>query len=148
MLEGKYSITFEYITKVDFADVSGSIRGYLREKRERDIITGHTYIGPHLDDFIFQVHMEDDQTFSTDEYLSRGENKTILLGLKFLEIDFIEAVSEKKTVLLLDDLFSELDSEHIDYILQGIGDRQTFITSQNMLTFLNRYENLHIIKID
>lgn len=51
LLEGKYNLAFIYNTKVDFEQIESSILKYLQENRERDIITGHTYIGPHLDDF-------------------------------------------------------------------------------------------------
>ncbi|MFA6091178.1 MAG: DNA replication and repair protein RecF [Candidatus Gracilibacteria bacterium] len=132
LLEQKYRLRFKYITKIDFEQVEQSIGKYLRENRERDIITGHTYIGPHLDDF--QCVISED--IPSNEYLSRGENKTILIGLKFILIDFIETISQKETVLLLDDLFSELDSEHITSILVCTGDRQLFITTQNIPVFL------------
>lgn len=105
---------------------------YLSDNRERDIITGHTYIGPHLDDFQCLVG----ENIPSYSYLSRGENKTILIGLKFILIDFIEQSSKKETILLLDDLFSELDSEHIESILEKAGNRQLFITTQNIPSFL------------
>lgn len=113
LLEEKYPLSFQYITKIDFENIESSILQYLRENRERDIITGHTYIGPHLDDF--QCIISND--IQSNSYLSRGENKTILIGLKFILIEFIEKSSKKETILLLDDLFSELDSEHIVSIL-------------------------------
>ncbi|OIP54676.1 hypothetical protein AUK10_00480 [Candidatus Gracilibacteria bacterium CG2_30_37_12] len=137
LLEEKYSLTFKYTTKIDFERIESSMLQYLRENRERDIITGHTYIGPHLDDF--QCVISGD--IPSSDYLSRGENKTILIGLKFILIDFIEEVSQKETILLLDDLFSELDSEHIASILTYADNRQLFITAQNIPSFLvNREE--------
>lgn len=133
LLEGKYPLSFHYVTKVDFDAVESTMLQYLSENRERDIITGHTYIGPHLDDFQCLVGDE----IPSHAYLSRGENKTILIGLKFILIDFIEQSSKKETILLLDDLFSELDSEHIESILNQAGKRQLFITTQNMPNFLS-----------
>lgn len=132
LLEGKYALAFRYTAKVDFGDIESSMLRYLRENRERDIITGHTYIGPHLDDF--QCIISDNIPSNT--YLSRGENKTILIGLKFILIEFIEQSSKKETILLLDDLFSELDSDHIESILSQAGNRQLFITAQNTPSFL------------
>ncbi len=132
LLEEKYTLSFQYITKINFENVESSILQYLRENRERDIITGHTYIGPHLDDF--QCVMS--QGIQSNSYLSRGENKTILIGLKFILIEFIERSSKKETILLLDDLFSELDAEHITSLLLHAGNRQLFITTQNIPSFL------------
>lgn len=120
-----------------------SILEYLRANRERDIITGHTYIGPHLDDFQCLLKEE----IPSHAYLSRGENKTILIGLKFILIEFIEQSSKKDTILLLDDLFSELDSEHIQSILNQAGNRQLFITTQNIPTFLSHSDKYSIYAI-
>lgn len=134
LLEEKYRLVFRYATKVDFHDIETSMRTYLRDNKERDIITGHTYIGPHLDDFHYTIS----EDIPTNEYLSRGENKTILIGLKFILIEYIEKSSQKETILLLDDLFSELDHEHIASILKSSGDRQLFITAQNIPNFLTQ----------
>lgn len=94
--------------------MESSMLQYLQKNRERDIVTGYTYIGPHLDDFQCMISGE----IPSNSYLSRGENKTILIGLKFILIEFIEKSSKKETILLLDDLFSELDSEHIESLLK------------------------------
>lgn len=132
LLEDRYSLGFRYTSKVDFENIEPGMLAYLRTNRERDIITGHTYIGPHLDDFGCMLPGD----IPSHSYLSRGENKTILIGLKFLFIEFIERSSKKETILLLDDLFSELDSEHIGHILSGVGGRQLFVTTQNAPDFL------------
>ena len=132
LLEWKYTLSFRYATKISFDDVESSILGYLEDNRERDIITWHTYIGPHLDDFQYLVSGDT----PSHSYLSRWENKTILIGLKFILINFIEQSSQKETILLLDDLFSELDSEHIESILEKAWNRQLFITTQNIPSFL------------
>lgn len=67
LLEEKYILTFQYMTKIDFERIELSMLQYLRENRERDIITGHTYIGPHLDDF--QCVISGD--IQSSDYLSR-----------------------------------------------------------------------------
>jgi recombinational DNA repair ATPase RecF len=43
-LQEKYSLVIKYITKVDLDDMEKSMLSYLKENRERDITTGHTYI--------------------------------------------------------------------------------------------------------
>lgn len=84
-----------------------------------------------MDDFAFFVNLSSSEREST-EYLSRGENKTLLLGLKFLVIKFLEAHTTSEICILLDDLFSELDADHIQLVLQACSSHQIFITSQNM----------------
>lgn len=134
ILENKYLIEFNYETKVDLGNISGSISAYLAKNQQRDILLGHTYIGPHLDDFYFKVQTLD-STHKSEEFLSRWENKSLLLWLKFLQIEFLEKIWEKKVILLLDDVFSELDDKHISLILEKCENYQTFITAQNIPNF-------------
>lgn len=65
-----YTLEFQYVTKVERADPKTFILEYLREKRERDILAGHTYIGPHLDDFTWNIALNG-QFLPVSEYLSR-----------------------------------------------------------------------------
>lgn len=65
-----YTLHFTYSTKIDSERPRECILEYLHAKRERDIITGHTYIGPHLDDFYWSVII-DGKAYPTSEYLSR-----------------------------------------------------------------------------
>ncbi len=67
----KYPLLFEYTTKVDRENVYQSVRDYLSKNRERDILIGHTYIGPHLDDFSFFVSFENHEKIESISYLSR-----------------------------------------------------------------------------
>jgi recombinational DNA repair ATPase RecF len=131
LLEEKYTLQLAYETKVDIADIQNSILSYLTEKQERDIILGYTYVWPHLDDFGFQIQVSKSLRPST-EFLSRGENKTLLLGIKLLVIRFLEKYTTSQICILLDDLFSELDNDHIRLILEACGHHQIFITNQNM----------------
>jgi DNA replication and repair protein RecF len=84
-----------------------------------------TVIGPHRDDVYFYKNMR----FFKD-FCSQGENKTLVIALKFLEWEYISREKKIKPVLLLDDIFGELDKSRmkglIDF-LQRIG--QAFITT-------------------
>ena len=104
---------------------------YLRKNRERDIIIGYTYIGPHLDDFFVCVDRSSQCTRS-DQFLSRGENKSLFFALKLLGVEFIEEHGGKQALLLLDDIFSELDSEHRNMILAACANRSFYLSSQEM----------------
>ena len=55
LLDGKYDVRFRYESKTDRADPEGSVSAYLAKNRERDVVLGHTYVGPHLDDFGLSV---------------------------------------------------------------------------------------------
>jgi len=144
LLKNKYTLSFDYISKVDFDDLENSIRYYIEKNIDRDIMLGHTYIWPHLDDFVFYVHKWN-KKFKTQEFLSRWENKSILIALKFLQIDYLISNKSTDILLLLDDIFSELDDEHITLVLNYAKNYETFITAQNLPLFLHKENNLTII---
>lgn len=91
----------------------------------REIVMGKTLYGPHHDDFEFIVDNE-----IVKEYSSVGEQKNSVISYKLAEIKYIEEHINKKPILILDDLFSEIDTEKINNILDLIDDdMQTFITT-------------------
>lgn len=91
----------------------------------REILMGKTLFGPHHDDMEFIIAKE-----IVKEYSSVGEQKNTVIAFKLAEIKNIEANLNKKPILILDDLFSELDQEKINNILRLIDeDMQTFITT-------------------
>jgi DNA replication and repair protein RecF len=84
-----------------------------------------TVTGPHRDDIYFY---NDKKIFK--EFCSQGENKTLVIALKFLEWEYISQERQVKPILLLDDIFGELDESRMNRLLdflQVIG--QTFITT-------------------
>jgi DNA replication and repair protein recF len=109
------------------------IRNYLQENRQRDIFSGHTHIGPHRDDFSILMKIDQNEEHSVQFFLSRGEMKMILLGLKVIEADFIAKQTEKQLILLVDDIFAELDENNIILFLNIIIQHQIILTSQKSL---------------
>lgn len=87
---------------------------------------GVTLVGPQRDDFIFNFPKTERKI---SEFGSRGEERLTILQTKLLEIEYIKKESGTNPVLLLDDIFSELDSENIDKIYGFIKDQQTIITT-------------------
>lgn len=83
-----------------------------------------TLVGPHRDDFEISFNKH-----NVSEFGSRGEQRTCVLALKLAEIEYIEKVKKERPVLLLDDIFSELDSRHQEAVLQTLEGQQTTITS-------------------
>ena len=63
------------------------------------------------------------------QFGSRGQQRMALTALKILELDFIYKKTGEKPILLLDDIFSELDEKHKKAILKIIKEQQTIITS-------------------
>ncbi len=73
--------------------------------RDQDTRTGSTSLGPHRDDFRIFLDGKD-----LAEFGSRGEQRSAILALKIAEIHYIQAQTKQKPLLLLDDVFSELDA--------------------------------------
>jgi DNA replication and repair protein RecF len=96
-----------------------------------DLSRGYTQAGPHRDDFSF-----DNSIFATDDkklanWGSRGQQRLAVLALRLAQIDFIETKSLDLPVLLLDDIFSELDSAHQHLVVSLCQHYQTIFTSSD-----------------
>ncbi len=130
------SIDLIYETKVEQNNIQETISTYLNKNIDRDIILWKTAIWPHVDDFNILIDWE-----SLTHFASRWETKSIIIWLKLLEWIFIEKMTNKKPILLIDDLLSELDEKHKNMLISKIKYYQTFITS---ITLIN---NKNTIKI-
>ncbi|HBI56766.1 MAG TPA: DNA replication and repair protein RecF, partial [Firmicutes bacterium] len=88
-----------------------------------------TLVGPHKDDFSFIINGCDLKAFG-----SQGQQRTAVLSVKLAEIELIKAETNKYPLLLLDDVFSELDEDRKALLLEYLTDRvQTFISSAEPL---------------
>lgn len=101
----------------------------LKEFEDRDVVVGKTTVWPQLDDIKFEVFIEDDWK-PTKYILSRGENKTLLLSFIKKIGMYIESISGKSPLFLLDDVLSELDEVHIKSLLEIFEKNHTIITTQ------------------
>lgn len=91
---------------------------------ERDRLTGHTNFGIHKDnyEFIFNDSLADGSA-------SRGEVRSMILALKFIEATILREVLGKKPIVLLDDVFSELDSARQKCLVKNFKNHQVVLTS-------------------
>lgn len=117
----------------DFAviyDKSVFSKERLLQYRDAEIGSGITLIGPQRDDFHIEIFDNKRGTVHNVKlYGSRGQQRLVILQLKLLELLFIEKNTGEKPVLLLDDIFSELDQTHIGLVLEMIGNQQTIMTT-------------------
>jgi DNA replication and repair protein RecF len=91
---------------------------------QRDTILGFTSVGPHRHDIMFQF--ADSPALAV---ASRGEVRSIMLALKFIEVEIMQQLLDMKPIILLDDVFSELDATRQDHLVQNFKDYQIVITS-------------------
>jgi DNA replication and repair protein RecF len=107
----------------------------IREKRDEEIRRGSNIVGPHRDDFVFNIN---DKPLKV--YGSQGQHKTFQVALRFAQYFYLKEQSNRNPIFLLDDVFGELDSNRalrISEYLCEVG--QTFIT----LTDFSNYNFLH-----
>ncbi len=94
----------------------------------KDVNYGNTSLGIHLDDFIFYIN----DTIAKD-FLSEGQQKNAIISFKLSEIKLIREEKNIKPILILDDLFGELDSDKISKIFTHLKqDMQIFITTTDL----------------
>ncbi len=89
-----------------------------------EVAAAKTLIGPHRDDFLVKINGHD-----VSKYGSRGQKRTAILALKLCEIEYIENQLQRRPILLLDDIFSELDDDHKISVLDIVKLQQTIITT-------------------
>lgn len=99
----------------------------LAERRASDVLSRITSIGPHRDDIAFEMDGR-----NVIEFASRGEFRTVILALKLAEVDFLKKVTGEMPVLLLDDVFSELDKSRRDFLSQIFTKQQTIVTTTDL----------------
>lgn len=105
------------VTKKDYIDL-------LKENQQNDIRYQHTKKGVHRDDVIFYLNGK-----NVHEFASRGEMRTLIIALKLAEIEYIKKKTGEKPLLLLDDVFSELDKKRQQFLVGAIKNYQSFITT-------------------
>jgi DNA replication and repair protein RecF len=93
---------------------------------EKDCAYGYTHAGPHRADFILR-----EDNAPVQARLSRGQQKTLILGFLMGQLKLLRAMNATPGVFLLDDLRSELDSDHQARVLRNLSDLQVqvFVTA-------------------
>lgn len=146
----KEKISVEYSSKIlkksqanDMKSISKMYKDELFNRKKRDIFTAETTSGPHRDDLIFYLNGK-----NICSSASRGEFRTMLLTLKLAEIEFIKKRTGLNPILLLDDVFSELDRKRQKHLLKCIKGCQTIITTNSPLDDKEMAHGSVLVEID
>lgn len=118
-LEIVYRPSFKVDANWTPVDAQAHYLTQLREIRKREIIQGVCLLGPHRDDLEFLVNGINMLTYG-----SRGQQRTAALSVKLAELAFMRSNTGDEPVLLLDDVFSELDRSRRDYLLRHVQQHQ------------------------
>ncbi len=123
---GKELLKVRYMSPLKIEDEKSAqeeLKQDFKKHRIKDIKRGLTSVGPHRDDIEMTVNDIDVRAFG-----SQGQQRTCALSMKLAEVEIMKNITGEYPLLLLDDVFSELDNSRRTWLLNYIGNVQTFIT--------------------
>lgn len=107
--------------------IESELRAALGRNLERDVILQSTTAGPHRDDWQLEADGRPLPAFA-----SRGQQRVAVLSLLFLEASYLELRRGEKPLILLDDIFSELDDAHRERVSAAFAGHQVFMTATHL----------------
>lgn len=121
----------------------------LKQYEAAEIGAGNTLVGPHRDDFYLLMTDSEKEMRDIKTFGSRGQQRLVVLQLKLLQIQFVEEKLQTRPLLILDDIFSELDSGHINLVLEKTSGQQVILTTTHK-EFLpdNVLHNMTLIELN
>lgn len=133
-------IRLEYLSPFAVDSYETSLLKKLEASTELDVLRGFTAYGPHRDDLGTTINRH-----AVQEAASRGETRTLVLVLKLFELQLLEETRHGPPLLLLDDVFSELDSRRRQALTRFVARHQTFITTTDADMVLAHFTSSKII---
>lgn len=127
------NVTYEtFMNRAEHTQLQQYYLAALHQQHKRDIVLGFTSVGPHRDDLVFTMNGKPAVAVA-----SRGETRTIVLGLKLIEINYLLDTHSIPPLLLLDDVYSELDANRRAALTGVSSEVQTVITTTDADTIEN-----------
>lgn len=138
-------VKLKYESPFPVSNYASAFTNELHHRIEKDSIRGFTGVGPHREDIVF--YMNGHNALNT---ASRGETRTLILMCKLVELKILESQHQEKPILLLDDVFSELDSARRRALTEYLSEYQTIITTTDadavIENFIGDYKVLPLTK--
>jgi DNA replication and repair protein RecF len=132
----KHKVELAYISKVATDNYASALLKKLEQDAELDRLRGFTGAGPHRDDIQISIDGRSMQSVA-----SRGEARTLLLALKIKEAHILEDKNQIKPILLLDDVFGELDGKRRQALIEFLKAYQVFITTTDADVIIKNFTN-------
>jgi len=120
----KHRVSVEYQSSLPVSYYPERFLKSLEQNLSADRLRGITSTGPHRDDLVFKINSN-----NMKDVASRGENRTLVLALKIIELEILEKVRGKKPIILLDDVFSELDGLRRRMLTSHLSNHQSILTT-------------------
>lgn len=124
-------LALRYLTNaepLEGEDAEAALRRRLAETAEKEMWNGATLVGPHRDDVAFELGGRELSGFA-----SRGQQRSAILALKLAQLELLSERLGRPPLLLLDDVFSELDPDRRAHLVRRIGELpQSFVTTTTL----------------
>lgn len=130
MTDSQEKLSLDYISTVEYStdpiETKYIFLKALLAKRDQEIKRGITLLGPHLDDLRISIN-----GYDTRYYSSQAQKRTAALALKMAEVNLFKKQNCDCPIILLDDVFSELDNYRKEHLLSFLKNTsgQCFITT-------------------
>jgi DNA replication and repair protein RecF len=141
-------MNFAYKIEYDKSIISQS---RLDQYKDEEVAAKTTLVGPQRDDIRFEKKEgRDDEWKDISRFGSRGEQRMAVLWVKLAELSYIEASVGERPILLLDDIFSELDDTSRGIVLSIIYKQQTIITSaeEDVVELFDNLKDVKTIRLE
>lgn len=132
------NIKLHYESSINVENYGTNLLKKLESSVGLDIARGFTGVGPHRDDIV--VYFGEEPALQT---ASRGEVRTLLLAMKIIELQVLEKERSTRPLLLLDDVFSELDGARRQALTSFLKDYQTIITTTDADSVITNFSAGH-----
>ncbi len=140
--KSKTVVVLRYEPQFPVESYETNLLNKLETALERDVARGFTAYGPHREDMVVLVDGR-----SAADVASRGETRTIILALKILELELIEEARGITPILLLDDVFSELDGARRRALTSYLQAHQTFLTTTDADVVIKHFTDSTILPL-
>jgi DNA replication and repair protein RecF len=118
----------EPLTVADTDDIAGLLLGGLARRRSAEFERGTTLIGPHRDELHLEIAGLEARTQA-----SQGEQRTLALALRLGGHRIVTDIAGAAPVMLLDDVFSELDATRAAALVANLPRGQTLLTTASIV---------------
>lgn len=128
------NLQLEYVNNLnletyDEEKIKDLLKNKFKKNLNKEIILGMTLNGVHRDDLIFKIN-----SYDAKIYASEGQQKMIVIAYKISELLLFKKIKKEYPVLLLDDVFSEIDVKKRNNIIKYLkSDIQVIITTNDIL---------------
>jgi len=125
MVPDTFALKVEYLQSPRHTNLS--FLEYVSQQRHKELGSGVSLYGPHREDLLFTWGEH-----PVEQSMSRGQARSLLVACKLVELEYLSSRGEKAPILLLDDIFSELDKERREALFSVFSTFQVILTTTEL----------------